>query len=140
MKEENNNLEFSMHMEKNRKATFVDWPYDDESCLCNSKNMAEAGFFRLKSENEPDLVKCFVCLKQLDGWEPEDDPWKEHKYHSSKCAFIKLNKKECDWTMDDFLKIEAERQKSRVRFHIEQQIEHYKQEAVKSREFIEKII
>uniref|UniRef100_A0A8C7E0M6 Uncharacterized protein n=1 Tax=Oncorhynchus kisutch TaxID=8019 RepID=A0A8C7E0M6_ONCKI len=22
----------------------------------------------------PDLAKCFFCLKELEGWEPEDDP------------------------------------------------------------------
>lgn len=65
--------EFTMNIEKNRLVTFSDWPYED--CLCSSKKMAEAGFFHVPSENEPDLVKCFLCLKELDGWEPEDDPW-----------------------------------------------------------------
>ncbi len=36
--------------------------------------MAEAGFYHCPTDQEPDLVKCFFCLKELDGWEPEDDP------------------------------------------------------------------
>lgn len=35
--------------------------------------MAKAGFY-VVSENEPGSVKCFVCMKPLDGWEREDDP------------------------------------------------------------------
>ena len=37
--------------------------------------MAEAGFYHTPSENEPDLVTCYVCYKEMDGWEPTDDPW-----------------------------------------------------------------
>ena len=39
---------------------------------------------------------------------------KEHKRHSPKCAFIKLNKEENQMKIEDFLKIECERQKARV--------------------------
>ena len=37
--------------------------------------MAEAGFYHTPSSNEPDLVTCYVCYKEMDGWEPTDDPW-----------------------------------------------------------------
>ena len=37
--------------------------------------MAAAGFYHTPTENEPDLVKCAICAKELDGWEPTDDPW-----------------------------------------------------------------
>jgi hypothetical protein len=37
--------------------------------------MAEAGFVFCGSKSEPDLVQCQVCLKKLDGWEQDDDPW-----------------------------------------------------------------
>jgi hypothetical protein len=37
--------------------------------------MAKAGFVHCQDENEPDVVKCFICYKTLDGWEPDDDPW-----------------------------------------------------------------
>lgn len=127
--------EFTMNIEKNRLVTFSDWPYED--CLCSSKKMAEAGFFHVPSENEPDLVKCFLCLKELDGWEPEDDPWKEHKRHSPKCQFIKLNKKECDWTIEDMLKLEVKRQENRAEKMISAKIEKFREEAKKVREKLE---
>jgi len=37
--------------------------------------MAAAGFYVIGDNNEPDLVECFICSKQLDGWEAHDDPW-----------------------------------------------------------------
>ena len=37
--------------------------------------MAQAGFYHCPTDNEPDVAICFVCQKELDGWEPEDDPW-----------------------------------------------------------------
>lgn len=36
--------------------------------------MATAGFIHTPSENSPDTAICFFCLKELEGWEPEDDP------------------------------------------------------------------
>ena len=39
--------------------------------------MAAAGFYHCPTVNEPDLVKCVICGKELDGWEPTDDPWWE---------------------------------------------------------------
>jgi len=37
--------------------------------------MAKAGFVHIPTEAEPDTAYCFFCLKELDGWQPEDDPW-----------------------------------------------------------------
>lgn len=37
--------------------------------------MVAAGFYVIGDNNEPDLVECFICGKQLDGWEAQDDPW-----------------------------------------------------------------
>lgn len=36
--------------------------------------MAAAGFVHCPSENGPDVAQCFFCLKELEGWEPDDDP------------------------------------------------------------------
>lgn len=36
--------------------------------------MARAGFIHCPSANEPDVAKCFFCLIELEGWEPNDDP------------------------------------------------------------------
>ena len=37
--------------------------------------MAESGFFSCATDTAPDLVQCYVCLKELEGWEPTDNPW-----------------------------------------------------------------
>jgi baculoviral IAP repeat-containing protein 5 len=36
--------------------------------------MATAGFYWCGSESQPDLARCFVCLKDFEGWEPNDIP------------------------------------------------------------------
>lgn len=45
--------------------------------LLFSFQMAMAGFVHCPSENEPDVACCFFCLLELEGWEPDDDPWWE---------------------------------------------------------------
>lgn len=57
--------------------------------------MAEAGFYFCGD----DTVKCFVCGKSLDGWENDDDPWKEHEKHAPRCYFVQLHLKEDDMTV-----------------------------------------
>lgn len=42
--------------------------------LSSPLQMAEAGFIHCPTENEPDLAQCFFCFKELEGWEPDDDP------------------------------------------------------------------
>ncbi|XP_069062017.1 baculoviral IAP repeat-containing protein 5.1-like [Pleurodeles waltl] len=37
--------------------------------------MAKAGFVHSPTMNEPDVARCFFCLIELEGWEPDDDPW-----------------------------------------------------------------
>lgn len=36
--------------------------------------MAKAGFIHTPSKTSPDVAMCFFCLKELEGWQPEDDP------------------------------------------------------------------
>lgn len=59
-----------------RLKTFDHWPFQspDEN-TCNPERMAAAGFLAVGGKEEPDLVECFICSKQLDGWDPDDDPW-----------------------------------------------------------------
>ena len=48
--------------------------------------------------------------QELDGWEPEDDPWKEHAKHArGNCAFVNLGKKPAELTVEDVLSLEADR-------------------------------
>ncbi len=75
--------------------------------------MADAGFYFVGTEVEPDLVRCFWCRRELDGWEPDDDPWQEHKRR--KCPFIELGKRnQMDFTVEESLKLEMERSKHLV--------------------------
>ncbi|XP_077565139.1 baculoviral IAP repeat-containing protein 5-like [Haemaphysalis longicornis] len=76
--------------------------------------MAEAGFYHCPTENEPDLARCYVCFKEMDGWAPDDDPFKEHS-RSTGCAFVQLGKKERDMTRLDYMKLQCERAKNRAR-------------------------
>ena len=83
--------------------TFQHWPFK-EDCLCTPEKMAEAGFYCCGGENEPDLVRCYFCRKELDGWEPEDDPWAEHESHArGNCAYINLGKRPHELTVNDVL-------------------------------------
>lgn len=61
--------------------------------------MAEAGFYWSGNDREPDTVTCYICNKTLDGWEPTDDPWKEHAKHAPQCSFVKLGRKEAELTV-----------------------------------------
>jgi hypothetical protein len=58
--------------------------------------------------------RCFVCYKELDGWEPLDDPFKEHKSHSPKCAFLKLKNPE-ELSVKEFLELEKTRQLNKIK-------------------------
>ena len=86
-----------------RLKTFDHWPFQSpEDNTCNPERMAAAGFLAVGGKEEPDLVECFICSKQLDGWDPDDDPWKEHKNHQPQCPFVRLNKlDETSWTVHD---------------------------------------
>jgi len=95
-------------MEKERLLSFKDWPFR-EDCVCTPENLSAAGFYHCPTNTEPDLVKCFVCQKELDSWDPEDDPLKEHVSHSKDCPFIKLAKREAEMKLEELLKLVLER-------------------------------
>lgn len=89
----------------NRLATFSLWPFnEEEGAGCTPAKMAEAGFYACGDSNAPDLARCYFCRKELDGWEPEDDPWSEHKSHArGNCPYINLGKKPHELTVEDVL-------------------------------------
>ncbi|CAH0750657.1 unnamed protein product [Diatraea saccharalis] len=94
-----------LYLVDERIKTFKMWPYNEKN-QCNIRNMAEAGFYSVATGNEDaDAAKCFLCGKELDGWEPSDDPWAEHKSHAAKCAFVQIGKKEDDLLLSEFLSI-----------------------------------
>ncbi|XP_045463094.1 baculoviral IAP repeat-containing protein 5 [Harmonia axyridis] len=97
--------QLSFLCESKRLATFKNWVFSKKH-RCNDKKMAEAGFIFVGSTAEPDLVKCFFCDKQLDGWEKDDDPWDEHRRHSTECEFVLKNKPEEMMTLNEILDLE----------------------------------
>eukprot|EP00794_Sanderia_malayensis_P009276 gene9276-10254_t len=127
-----------MYKQTERLKTFADWPFKD-NCLCTAVKMAEAGFYHTPSENEPDLVTCFVCYKELDGWEPTDDPWQEHKNHSSKCPFVTNGKKPADWKVEDIINMEIKRQQFAVTKSVEEMVNRFLDEAKDVKEQLEAI-
>ncbi|KAG8451707.1 hypothetical protein GDO86_003773 [Hymenochirus boettgeri] len=104
-----------------RIKTFSNWPFT-EDCACTPEKMAEAGFIHCPSENSPDVVRCFFCLKELEGWQPEDDPMDEHRQHSPSCLFIALKKKAEQLTLSEFLKLDLERVKIEMQKQMNQHI------------------
>ncbi|KAG9264596.1 baculoviral IAP repeat-containing protein 5.2 [Astyanax mexicanus] len=113
-----------LYFYKNRLATYSGWPFDEE-CACTSENMAQAGFIHTPSDNSPDVVQCFFCCKELEGWEPQDDPVKEHRSHSPACNFILLKKAVEELTVEEFLKLQKERQKFHIKKTCNQAIEKF---------------
>ncbi|XP_041978588.1 baculoviral IAP repeat-containing protein 5 [Aricia agestis] len=95
----------SLFLVEERIKTFKNWPFSDKN-KCNVQNIAEAGFYSVATgEDDADAAKCFLCGKELDGWEAHDDPWAEHKSHAAKCAFVQLGKKEDELLLSEFLSV-----------------------------------
>uniref|UniRef100_A0AAY5KU71 Uncharacterized protein n=1 Tax=Esox lucius TaxID=8010 RepID=A0AAY5KU71_ESOLU len=95
--------------------------------------MAKAGFIHTPTENSPDIAMCFFCLKELEGWEPEDDPEKEHKSHSPSCNFICLKKGVTDLTVEDFIKLQKEKQKFHIKKAGKEDITKFEEAAKRTR-------
>jgi len=74
----------------------------------SAKEMAESGFY-CPNPDVPETVRCFSCLIELDGWEPTDKPWEEHKKRALSlnppCMFVEIGKKESDLLVKDYLDI-----------------------------------
>ena len=97
----------AMFMYDERLETFKDWPLNDvENAKCTGDRMAFTGFYRPNPVYEPDLACCFMCHKELEGWEETDDPEEEHKKHSSKCPFLSFKERNVmKITIKDFTKL-----------------------------------
>jgi NAD-dependent SIR2 family protein deacetylase len=52
--------------------------------------LAKAGFYFNPMDGHPDNVTCFLCEKDLDGWEHFDDPTTEHLKHCPDCGWAKV--------------------------------------------------
>ncbi|KAH7980759.1 hypothetical protein HPB49_018992 [Dermacentor silvarum] len=110
-----------MNLYEQRVASFTNWPLPADA-ECTPARMAEAGFYHCPTEDEPDLARCYVCLKQMSEWKPSDDPRSEHA-RSTNCDFLNLGKKPQDITAREFLALEAARYKNKARKFLEMQEE-----------------
>lgn len=72
--------------DEQRLKTFDDWPV---ALSQKPGKLVEAGFFY---SGKSDQVVCFSCGGRLKGWEPGDDPWKEHAKYYGDCHYLKLMK------------------------------------------------
>lgn len=70
-----------------KRTVTVKWPHPS-SFVATPHALAEAGFYYNPSPDDIDSVECFLCGKQLGGWEEEDDPY---RLHWEKC------KTSCAW-------------------------------------------
>ncbi|GFT92967.1 baculoviral IAP repeat-containing protein 5.2 [Trichonephila clavipes] len=129
----------AMYTEAIRFKSFQNWPFGENSA-CSASKMAEAGFFHCPTEQEPDLVQCYVCFKELDGWEATDEPWAEHFSHSKICLFAQLRKPQKDLTVAEIFKIESERKKNKIKRVISQQLQNSRKTTDELEGFIQKHI
>ncbi|KAM3921394.1 baculoviral IAP repeat-containing protein 5 [Leptodactylus fuscus] len=130
--------EWRLYLQDTRERTFSNWPFT-EGCACTPERMAAAGFIHCPGGNSPDVAQCFFCLKELEGWEPEDDPMDEHKKHSPACPFITLKKKAEDMTLSEFLKLDKERVKIKMNKVMNQHIDKFQTTAQTVRGSLEKL-
>ncbi|KAM6128467.1 baculoviral IAP repeat-containing protein 5 [Pterocles gutturalis] len=131
--------EWRFYLVSTRAATFRNWPFT-EGCACTPQRMAAAGFVHCPSENGPDVAQCFFCFKELEGWEPDDDPLEEHKKHSAGCAFLSLQNDLTDLTLQEFLKLDKERMKNAIQKEISQKATEVEDAAKRVRRDIENLV
>lgn len=86
----------SEDMVESRKATFVSgegWPHESKKgWKCKIAKMVDAGWCWDPADEGDgvDGVTCFYCGLSLDGWEPKDDPFTEHKRRTPACRYFEL--------------------------------------------------
>ncbi|EJD05359.1 uncharacterized protein FOMMEDRAFT_165810 [Fomitiporia mediterranea MF3/22] len=62
------------------------WTHPD-SFIATPTSLAEAGFYFKPSKQDPDNVQCFICKKELSGWEEDDNPFEIHVKKCPKCPW-----------------------------------------------------
>ncbi|XP_051695669.1 baculoviral IAP repeat-containing protein 5 [Oryctolagus cuniculus] len=129
---------WQLYLKDHRVSTFKNWPFL-EGCACTPERMAEAGFIHCPSENEPDLAQCFFCFKELEGWEPDDEPLEEHRKHSPACAFLSVKKQLEELTLSEFLKLDKERAKNKIAKETSSKQKEFEETAKKVRSAIEQL-
>jgi len=72
---------YEVKSEEIRSETFHNWPVE----FIGKNYLAATGFYYTGFK---DVVCCAFCKVELQEWEPEDCPFKEHKRWSPTCGFI----------------------------------------------------
>lgn len=62
------------------------WPHPS-TFIANPRTLAEAGFHFKPSKEDPDNVACFICKKELGGWDEDDNPFEVHMAKCPKCPW-----------------------------------------------------
>lgn len=125
-----------MCSEEKRLKSFKKWAFGND-VQCSKENMASAGFYCVGTKREPDLAKCYVCLKELDGWEEDDDPKTHHYKH---CQFAELDKRESEMSVHEMLEMESFRQMNAASKVLDKKVEEFKQQRDLTRNVIENLI
>ena len=97
--------------EQQRRRTFdtFPWPFSPSTHpLVQPDRLAKAGFFRV--DGESDRTVCAFCGITLSCWEPDDDPFIEHRKHKLSCPFESAREK-----MGDLASLEIQDQDKRMR-------------------------
>ena len=68
------------------KRSKLGWPHKTPT----PDDLARAGFYYKPSKSSNDNTICYLCERQLGGWEPDDDPIEEHLKHSAECGWAIL--------------------------------------------------
>ncbi|KAF9420207.1 hypothetical protein BGZ94_009177 [Podila epigama] len=69
-----------------RKPKSWSWPHA-ETFKATPATLSEAGFYFQPVEKGSDNVICFLCHKTMDGWNADNDPFKEHLDFSPRCGW-----------------------------------------------------
>jgi len=72
-----------------RLASFKKWPHP-RTYGATPETLSQAGFYSNPVDGSLDNACCFMCEKNLDGWESTDEAWAEHVQHSPMCPLVSL--------------------------------------------------
>lgn len=78
------------------KRSKLGWPHKTPT----PEELAKAGFYYKPSGESNDNTVCYLCERQLDGWEQDDDPLDEHLKHSPECGWALLVNAGRDGSLD----------------------------------------
>ncbi|KAF2973562.1 hypothetical protein GQX73_g118 [Xylaria multiplex] len=68
---------------KGKTPKALSWPHK----RLNPEIFARAGFYFAPTPHFPDNTVCFLCCKNVDGWEDDDNPFEEHLRLSPHCGW-----------------------------------------------------